>query len=423
MRILFITKYAWDDKLAGGNTLSNLFSSWPNTEYFTIYCREALPNNKCCSEYYSISPINILKNIFTPQKIGKRFTLSGNEVNNVTAKTEDALKSASKKHKFAFELIHDLMYASKIWLNKKLKRFIAESNPDIVFCFGVPDAFTYQMVKYVKKHLTSPIVAYYVDDHYNNNAFNWNVLHRIGRKRLKGIALMADKRYAISQMMCDEYAKEMNHEFSLLVKGCVTREVRTHVNSTLRFVYAGNLLYRRDHILADIVSTLKEINAEESNRTRLDIYTSSPVNEGMYQRLCVAGVSEIHSAKPYEVVMEIMHNSDVVLFVESFDQEQINTVRLSFSTKITDCLQSGAKVLAVGPSEIASIDYLKCVPGVSVVPCLDKLSATILSIINNPSNIINDAKDTSIYSRKNLTIKAVRDKLQNDLMRLVSKGN
>ena len=36
MRILIVSKYAWDDRLAGGNTLSNLFLNWTDTNFFTI---------------------------------------------------------------------------------------------------------------------------------------------------------------------------------------------------------------------------------------------------------------------------------------------------------------------------------------------------------------------------------------------------
>lgn len=63
--------------------------------------------------------------------------------------------------------------------------------------------------------------------------------------------------------------------------------------------------------------------------------------------------------RSYDEIKHIMHEADVVLHVESFDEKSIETVKYSFSTKIIDCLQSGSQILGVGPSGIASIEYLK----------------------------------------------------------------
>lgn len=417
MRILIISKYAWDDKLAGGNTLSNFFSGWSGTEFYSLYCRDSMPDNKCCNKYYSISPINILKNIFTPQRIGKQFTLTGDGGNNSTVNAEDTLKHASKRHKFVFELIHDMIYASKIWLNKKLKKFINEANPDIVFCFGVPDAFTYQMVKYVKGHLNCAIVSYYVDDHYNNVS-RWNLLHKLGRKRLKKIASMSDKRYAISQMMCDEYEREMHTDFNLLFKGCVISEVIPKDNSVLQMTYAGNLFYQRDSILAEIATIISNLNVQMDRKAHLDIYTSTTLCDEIDRKLNIDGVSKVHQARSYKEIVEIMQKSDIALFVESFDPCQIKAVRLSFSTKITDCLQAGTKVLAIGPSDIASIAFLKSIPGVTVISNLDNLKPVIQSFLLQSSSLTDDVIKTNEYSKKNFTVSVVRKRLQNDFIQL-----
>ena len=421
MRILIISKYAWDDKLASGNTLSNFFSNWPNAVFYMLYCRESMPDNNCCTQYYSISPINILKNIFTPQRIGKQFTLTGDGENTTTAKAEDTLKYASKRHKFIFELVHDMIYASKLWLNKKLKRFVAETNPDIVFCFGVPDAFTYKMVDYVKNHLDCPIVAYYVDDHYINKSGGLNLLHRVGRKRLRGIALMVDKRYAISQMMCDEYSREMELSFELLYKGCDIIDVKPHVNAPIKITYAGNLLYHRDRILASIASALNELSKENEVKGHLDIYSGTPINDEIADSLTVNDVSVLHPAIPYEEIKEIMRQSDIVLHVESFDPDQIQKVRLSFSTKITDCIQSGAMVLAVGPESIASIEFLHNTPGVTVITNLEDMKTILLFLMQQPSTIIERALITNNYAKEKMAIEKVRKRLQDDFVVLINK--
>ena len=74
MNILVITKSAWDDRIASGNTLSNFFEGWEDTSFYCLYSRSAMPNNKVCNEYFSISPLSIVKNILLLH--GSRFGVS-----------------------------------------------------------------------------------------------------------------------------------------------------------------------------------------------------------------------------------------------------------------------------------------------------------------------------------------------------------
>lgn len=422
MKVLIITKNAWDDKIASGNTLSNLFKSWPDTQYFTIYCRDSVPDNKCCEIYYSISPVSIIKNLFTPGRIGNSFSLSGTINVNYKNSFEVSVKRVSKKHRLISTLLYDSLYSTRIWLNHKLKKFVHDVNPDLVFCFGVPDAFTYQMVKYVKGHLKCPVVAYYVDDHYFNRDSRWNVLHSLGKKRLRRIAEMADKRYAISQMMCNDYSKEMSLEFSLLFKGCEVKEVVHHGGNCIRIVYAGNLFYHRDIILSELASSIAVLNSKLDKKTHLDIYTSTPINEEMCVRLNIVDASTVHSAKPFEEIVQIMRCADIVLHVESFDAKQKDIVRYSFSTKITDCLQSGAMMLAIGPKDVASIDFVSNVPGAITITDLKELQKTLSLLIQDPDRINENALATNKYAKTYMSIENVRNQLQNDFVSLIKQS-
>ena len=54
-----------------------------------------------------------------------------------------------------------------------------------------------------------------------------------------------------------------------------------------------------------------------------------------------------------------MANSMAVIHTESFEQEMMELVRFSVSTKIAESLMYGPCLIAYGPEGIASIDYLK----------------------------------------------------------------
>ena len=55
---------------------------------------------------------------------------------------------------------------------------------------------------------------------------------------------------------------------------------------------------------------------------------------------------------------EVIHRAKAVIHTESFDPVIRERVRYSLSTKISDCLASGTGMLAYGPAEAASMDYL-----------------------------------------------------------------
>lgn len=115
MKVLIITKAPWDDRLASGNTLSNLFSEWPDTQYACIYCRDAVPNNCCCNSYLSISPLQVARNLFTPGKIG-RVIKTSDIAPTVDNSTEDKLVGKSKSNRSLSYLINELIYATGNWL-------------------------------------------------------------------------------------------------------------------------------------------------------------------------------------------------------------------------------------------------------------------------------------------------------------------
>jgi hypothetical protein len=87
--------------------------------------------------------------------------------------------------------------------------------------------------------------------------------------------------------------------------------------------------------------------------------------------------------KPYSEVCKDMDQSDLVLFLESFDRRSIQTTRLSFSTKIIDCMQSTAGILAIGPLEIASMDYLAKNNLGYIISDIEKLDEKLEYLVNH----------------------------------------
>ena len=418
MNILVVTKAAWDDRLASGNTLSNFFEGWENVDFSCLYSRAAKPNNKVCKEYYAISPVSIIKNLLRSSRIGTRFKYVYDDTKLEIDDPEAKMIGAAKKNKSIFEFVCYLAYSTNLWINKSFKKFVEDCKPDIVFCFGQSDPLTYKAVKYMKRHTNAKIISYYVDNLYSDAVSSLDFIQKLKNHYLKEIAKMSDRCYAISQRMCDEYKKLYGKEFHLLHKGCDICKPKEKVNTPIRFVYAGNLFYHRDKILGALAQSIAKVN-EGSVKARLDIYSGSPVGKDVLSMLNIERVSTLHKARPFEEIKQIMKDADVVLHVESFDEEQMKLVRLSFSTKITDCMQSGAMMLAIGPDSVASIDYVSHVPGCVVVNDLEKLDETVQSLVANRTLIIDNAAKTNKFAMEHVELSQLRNKIHMEFENLI----
>ena len=58
-------------------------------------------------------------------------------------------------------------------------------------------------------------------------------------------------------------------------------------------------------------------------------------------------------------VERVLGASKFLILVESFDRSAIRRTKYSLSTKVAESLRSGACIIAYGPDEIASIEYLR----------------------------------------------------------------
>ena len=54
MNILIFTRSEWSNENSTGNTLSNFFGGFSKTNIANIYMRDAMPDNKICTNFFSI---------------------------------------------------------------------------------------------------------------------------------------------------------------------------------------------------------------------------------------------------------------------------------------------------------------------------------------------------------------------------------
>ena len=424
MKILVIAS-SWNDQNAVGNTYSNWFGGveWSDDEFACLCFRMQEPSNTVCKKYYRFTDIENLKKIFCPQSIGKYFYYVGSDkVNDEAATKEKKLISTlhRRPHHFVY-FVQEALRTKGMWVNRRFTEFLVSFNPDIIFSTIDGVCLPHALYRCIRTNTNAKIVFYASDDmisKYNTFPFyrRWLLL-----RGYSNAIKLADKLYGASTLLCEEYGERFQRDIVPLYKGCEVNDLKTcSSNNVVRFVYAGNLLYGRADTLAVLAKCISEQNRLGANMM-LEIYTGTEVMPDVAEQLSISGASALMGSRPYSEIKKIMNSADVVLHVESFEKDQIDYVHYSFSTKIMDCLQSGTATLAIGPSGIASIEYMRNVPGVRIVNSPEGIQKTVREIYDNRGELLRDASMSREYAMRYHDMHAVRSALRKDfdgLMRI-----
>ena len=162
----------------------------------------------------------------------------------------------------------------------------------------------------------------------------------------------------MTEQQAGEYKKYFGLPLKVLRKGAPINSHRTSGHKGVRLIYAGGIYYGRDRTLAKVAQAVRKLR-EQGNDVELHIYTASPLKRKMTAQLNDGVSSFVHPAVSAGELARHYAESDIALHVESFKKKNALLTRLSFSTKIVDCLASGCAVLAICPAINAGWQYLK----------------------------------------------------------------
>ena len=415
-----------NDVYSFGNTVMNLFSGWDEDNFYHFYIRKQAPRNDFIKEYFNISSRDAVKSVLKRKRGGRRFTSSDFETVREKWGKEEAeekrLIDSTRKEKRPFlYFLEESFWSTGIWQNKKFKEFIKDADPDVFFAFATNSYILYPLIKYLKKHTRARIVLFIADDMISGYGKRGVFSRRRLISKLQKCLASADKLYGISEKMCRHYSVMCGKHVEFLCKGCdFSLPVRGSKEYPLKLVYAGNVLYGRDSTLEKIADAIAQINAER-RMAELEIYTTTKLDGETLDRLNIEGSSKVFGGIPYEELLKLQNRADILLHVESFEKDASERVRYSFSTKITDCLQSGASLVAVGPADIASMEFLAKTDGVTVITDPSEIKNVLLELISDIEALNEKKKRIREYSEAYLSGSEINLKLREEFAELIRR--
>jgi glycosyltransferase involved in cell wall biosynthesis len=160
--------------------------------------------------------------------------------------------------------------------------------------------------------------------------------------------------------MSDEYSSRFGGNYVVLTNAIPTDTVVRYasMNATIRLLYAGNLSLNRWKVLALIGECLEELDKEDNLRGELSIYSVVAPRGRESSSLSRSPFCEFKGRLEPLVLRQAKIDSDILVHVEAFDRQNRSATRFSMSTKIPEYLASGRCIFAVGPGDVASMEYI-----------------------------------------------------------------
>lgn len=426
-RILIITVNAWNDSISSGNTISNRFGAWDPEKISNIYLRNERIDNKICHKYFRITERDIFKSLFSGKSSGEEIAYD-KEVNDYSIfnskihKKNKIIEYIKTTRLTSVLFLREIFWAIGFRKKDKLKSFLKDINPEVIHmhCPVHGHIYAHRILHYCQKITNAKVVLFYGDDMYSYKN-NWpldRIYQFILRVWVKKTVKISDLNYAVTSELCEYYSNIFEKEFKLLFKGAslLPPTLKPHT-LPLKIVYTGNILWNRWRTLALISKAIEQVS-NGGNVFKLEIYTQSAISKNMQLALNTEN-SQIKNAISYEEVKKTLAIADIVLHVESFTQKYMLITKYSFSTKIVDCIQSGSCIMAVGPDELASINFLKQTNAALVANNYDEICNHLQNIIKNRKKLNEMPLRMYGFAKDKFDINRIRENITTDIIKLI----
>lgn len=420
MNILIVSYEAWRDTNNGGNVLSNIFRAFPDAKLAQLYCSGEMPQNSVCQAYFQISDSMLLSSQKGRALEEKDYSVDETGTANVAEnRVKNRVPSLLKEPVL---LARELLWAVFRWKTPELEDFIRDFKPDLIFAPCYAYYHVSKLALYAKEVAGCPMISYISDDNYSLKQLRFSpsfwINRLITRKWIRRHFAACSLVYTMTDMQKEEYEAKLKRPMKVLCKSAEFTPRESAVGSPVRFIYAGGLYLNRWRMLSKLAEAIRALN-RDGIRAELHIYSGSQLKESRVNRLHDGTHSFLHGAIPFSELTERYREFDVAVHVESFDLKNRLITRLSFSTKIIDCMNSGCAILAVGPDTQAGIAYLREHGAAACVCDPKELSSTVRGLVDHPEQIRDYAQRAHQLGKQNHDRAVIEKHLKQDFREVI----
>lgn len=424
MRILIISRSPWRLDNSFGNTYSSIFRDMKDVEIANIFLADGVPEyEENVKAYYQVSEkelVSSFKRPFSKDRVGK-ITYSESS-NKHTLEKESIYLAVGKKRRWPIMFIaREIIWKFGKVNYEGIDSFVESFKPEIIFLPYYYAIYVFRVALHIQKKFNLPMTGEACLDIYSLKQISFDPFFWINRfairRWVRKAAHKSDCLYLISEKMRKDYSRYLNVEGKILYKipdfSRMQSEYST-INQPVRFLFTGNIGANRWKTLSLLASTLKELDYGH-----LDIYTATPLTDEMTIALNIAGYSETHTPVTQNEVKLLQNNADVLVHTESFDLANKLLVRYSISTKIMDYLCMGRAILAIGPDDVASIEYLRDNNAALVASSKDEIIEVIRKLKSNKELLFQWSQKGLEFAKSQMNAEEMKLSLYNDMKEII----
>lgn len=427
--LLLITRNAWSNDISTGNTMSNFFSNW-KYPISNLYCRDEKIKNDICEKYYRITERELINTFLSKKTVGTKIFHSFSEEEKASLEIEENMIREQKKYDFfrthrlqIFLWGRELIWKNGKWKNFKLDEFLDEISPNIIMMPLYDCFYMYDILLYIYERTKAKIVIYTGDDMYTFRQLSLSPLRWLDlflrRKKIRKVIKLSSMLFCLSEKQSLEYSKIFGKRFLNIPKYAQIEERREQekINFPIIMLYTGNIILGRYKVLGKIGEVIEKINKKEE-KIQLHIYTGNQLTKGMKKTLNKKGVF-FHGKISSQEVKKRQEEADVLVHVEDFSYRNRMKVRLSFSTKIVDYMGKGKAIFAVGPKDVASIDYLLNKDAAIVATNNIEVECKLKKIVSDPQILLEYAEKSYKVCQDSHDESTIQSLLYSNLEKLI----
>lgn len=362
-RVLLVSHNVFSETTGMGKTLASLLSCLPPQNLAQLYFHSEIPTLGVSESYFRITDSDVLKSVVTRKAAGREFRACDIQ-EKASSRTDSGVMARvyqyGRRRTAAIYALRNRMWSMGAWYTIELRDWIRAFQPNVVFFAAGDYSFSYSVVQKIAEEFELPIVLFCADDYYFASRFESSAAGARYKDGLMNALSSLKERIVevlvISDKMKAAYRQLFQCPISVFRISSERNPYALPMEGRKGIVYTGNLGVGRADALVELGKRLhlEGILGFEC----IDVY-SGDKNEQSLAMMTEENGIRFHGSVSADGVRRVLAKAAFVLHIESFEPEYKARTAYSLSTKIGDCLQSGACIIAYGPRDIASIEYLE----------------------------------------------------------------
>ena len=390
-RALVINGDALNQGLGTGTTVANLFAGWPPDKLAQIYLnRNQIQGDAGCSKTWRLEfvkdrvpGLRIAKKSWrVPTQPGMKQILAACGDGAGSRGSVLNLRSRPAPITRMRGAVRTMLDSVPYRLSSDLLHDIHAFAPEVIYsCIG--NIQLASLVDRLSRLEGAATAVHLMDDwlatkHTDSWIWSW---HRHQLVRLsRDLIQRCSACLAISHKMAQEYETVFGRPFGVFMNCVELNDAEPtppdpHPDAPVRFVYVGGLHLGRWQSLLEIGQALDGM-AGDRPPGRLVLHAPAEDLASYVAGRRMPRSMEVGGPLPRSEVQSVLQRADVMVHVESFGDAERRFTRLSVSTKIPQYMSVGRPILAYGPGEVASCQYVSASASGVVVGRQDRLDLT-----------------------------------------------